>query len=135
MNIRINAHSSLRAEYGKTVYFDPFNITEENHDADAIFITHSHFEHFSPDDIVKVKNDTTLLVAPKSMSKDLAKAGLDKGKVILMEVGDFVDVGDMRVTAVMDCDTDNPMQKNESSWLRYKADLGDGKEFYVGRKH
>ncbi len=135
MKIRINAHSSLRAEYGKTVYFDPFKITEENHDADAIFITHSHFEHFSPNDIVKIKNDTTLLVAPKSMSEDLAKVGLDKGKVILMEVGDCVDVGDMKVTAVMNCDTDNPVHKNESSWLRYMADLGDGKQFYVGGKH
>ncbi len=38
-NISINARSSIRIEGTKVIYFDPFKITEEKHDADIIFIT------------------------------------------------------------------------------------------------
>ena len=51
MKISINAHSSIRVESDKIIYFDPFQIKEENHDADIIFITHDHFDHFSIEDI------------------------------------------------------------------------------------
>ena len=49
--ISINARSSIRIESTKVIYFDPFKITEDKHDADVIFVTHEHFDHFSPEDI------------------------------------------------------------------------------------
>lgn len=50
-NISINARSSIRIEGTKVIYFDPFKITEEKHDADIIFVTHEHYDHFSPEDM------------------------------------------------------------------------------------
>ena len=55
-NISINARSSIRIEGTKVIYFDPFKITEGKHDADIIFVTHEHYDHFSPEDIQKVSN-------------------------------------------------------------------------------
>lgn len=42
MKIEVNANSSIRIEAGKVIYFDPFKIEEERHDADIIFVTHDH---------------------------------------------------------------------------------------------
>ena len=53
MEISVNCNSSIRIASDKVIYFDPFRIENETHDADIIFITHDHFDHFSPEDIKK----------------------------------------------------------------------------------
>ena len=52
--ITINAHSSIRLALGEVLYFDPFHIQKETKDADIIFVTHDHYDHFSPEDIEKI---------------------------------------------------------------------------------
>ena len=70
MNISINAHSSIKFTTDKIIYFDPYAITQESHDADIIFVSHSHYDHFSPDDIAKIAKEGTILVAPMSILED-----------------------------------------------------------------
>ena len=52
-HIKVLTHSSIRiaADEG-IIYFDPFNVEGKPADADYIFITHDHYDHFSPDDII-----------------------------------------------------------------------------------
>jgi len=59
--IVINTQSSIKIG---NIYFDPFKIEKESHDASFIFITHSHFDHFDLDSINKVKNDNTVIIIP-----------------------------------------------------------------------
>lgn len=70
-NITVNEQSSIKIAGAKILYFDPFNITEETHDADIIFITHEHFDHFQPESIAKIKKADTIIVAPASMEKQI----------------------------------------------------------------
>ena len=45
-------------------YLDPFDLKEKpTEPADIIFITHAHYDHFSPKDMQKILNDDTLVVA------------------------------------------------------------------------
>ena len=64
--IEINCHSSIKIMKGIIIYFDPFRINEEKHDADLILITHDHYDHYSPEDIKKVIKKDTIIVAPKT---------------------------------------------------------------------
>ena len=66
-NVTVNEHASIRIKGKKVIYFDPFKIKEELHDADVIFVTHSHYDHYSSEDIKKVSNENTILVVPESM--------------------------------------------------------------------
>ena len=52
-NIQVLYHSSIKINREKVIYIDPFKIDNEYHDADIIFITHSHFDHYSEEDIDK----------------------------------------------------------------------------------
>ena len=46
--VKVLNHSSIRIEKeNKVIYFDPYKIEEESHDADIIFCTHSHYDHAS----------------------------------------------------------------------------------------
>ena len=63
--ITINEQSSIRLELDKIIYFDPFHLSDSKHDADVIFITHAHYDHFSIEDILKVKKEESIIVCPK----------------------------------------------------------------------
>ena len=54
MDINVNKHSSIRIG---DIYVDPFKIDVCKKDARYIFITHSHYDHMSIDDIDKIVND------------------------------------------------------------------------------
>ena len=67
--ITINEQSSIRVDEGKIIYSDPYNIRNAAHDADIILITHSHFDHYSPDDIRKVMKSDTVIVCPDTVNE------------------------------------------------------------------
>ena len=47
-NIYVNTRSSIKITGTKTIYVDPLDIDRAPHDADLVFITHEHYDHFSP---------------------------------------------------------------------------------------
>ena len=65
--ITVNEQNCIRIDAGKKIYIDPFRIEDEPHDADYIFITHAHYDHFSKESIVKIVKDNTQFVFPKNM--------------------------------------------------------------------
>lgn len=52
MKYEVLNHSCIRLEGSKTIYFDPYEIKNEPHDADFVFVTHNHTTHFSPEDSI-----------------------------------------------------------------------------------
>lgn len=73
INITVNTQSSIRIQGSKILYFDPYQIQTAAHDADFIFITHEHYDHFEPESIAKLKKADTCLVVPESMKKKAIK--------------------------------------------------------------
>lgn len=45
-NIQWLRHSTIKILSDKIIYIDPYNIKEKFNDADIIFITHNHYDHF-----------------------------------------------------------------------------------------
>lgn len=65
VEIRWFHHASFRITDGKTVvYIDPWKIPNQPHDADVVFISHSHFDHCSLPDIGKISKPDTAVIAP-----------------------------------------------------------------------
>ena len=58
----INCHSSIRYGGDAVVWFDPFQVKDSPRDGDVIFITHEHYDHFSPEDIRQVMKPDAVLV-------------------------------------------------------------------------
>ena len=70
-NISINCQSSIKISDGLTTYFDPYNIKEKVNNADYIFITHSHYDHFDLDSINNLVNEKTIIIGPSSVIEKL----------------------------------------------------------------
>lgn len=56
-DIEVLCHSSIKINKGKVIYIDPFRIDKNYNNADIIMITHSHYDHYSEQDIGKVKKE------------------------------------------------------------------------------
>lgn len=87
-------HDSFRLTGEKKVYIDPWKITNAAHDADVVLITHDHFDHFVLEDLDKVRNDKTLVVAPEMLR------GKIEGNVVIVAPGDAVSCHDVPVEVV-----------------------------------
>lgn len=70
--------STVKIQAGKVIYVDPYMIDGEPHDADIIFITHSHSDHLSPKDIDKIKKDGTAVVVTADGVEKIKAAGITK---------------------------------------------------------
>jgi len=110
-------HASFRIsnkESNRKIYIDPFRIDVENaSDANAILITHSHYDHFSPQDIEKIRTEKTRIYAPKDVSL--------KGNIHVVEPGLFFHINDhLKIETFPAYNINKPFHPKEKKWVSYK---------------
>jgi L-ascorbate metabolism protein UlaG (beta-lactamase superfamily) len=128
-NITVNTQSSIRIDGSKVLYFDPFQIASQSHDADLVFITHSHYDHFDPESVGKVSKADTVFIAPAGMEQEIRKAAGD-AELILMEPGDTRDVSGISVKTVPAYNRLKPFHPKRNGWCGYVVTM-DGGRYYV----
>lgn len=136
-NVRVLSHSAVRiqAADGTVLYFDPFQLAEEPHDADVVFITHDHYDHLSPDDAAKVMNESTVVVAPESCAVD-ARVKLGAKTAVGMKPGETAAVGPAGGIAVEAVPAYNVeperlgFHPQKNAWVGYVVTV-DGVRYYV----
>ena len=85
-SFNVICHSAIRiVADNKIIYIDPFCIEKEENDVDYICITHSHYDHFSPEDILKVKNENTIIVITEDIYVNVLKLGFKENRVVIVE--------------------------------------------------
>ena len=73
-DFKVLCHSAIRIVADKKViYVDPFGLEKRYGDADYICITHAHYDHFSPEDIKKVKNNDSIILITVDIYQDVVK--------------------------------------------------------------
>src|ERR671932_108978 len=86
-------HDSFRITAEKNVYIDSWE-NSEGPPADVILITHDHFDHFVKEDIDKVRDPNTVVVAPEAAAKQL------EGKVQVARRGEKLNLNGVPVEVV-----------------------------------
>ena len=129
-SVRVFTQSAVRIEGpgGTVAYLDPYALTdaEAAHDADYVLLTHAHYDHLSPQDYARVASDKTVVVAPASMSGDVA--GLGAARTYLMSAGERLDLPGLTVEAVPAYNVEPGrlgFHPRENGWLGYVLTLDD----------
>ena len=132
-HITVNAQSSIRIEGSKILYFDPFQITADSHDADIIFITHEHYDHFEPESIAKIKKDGTFLAAPESMKKKLlSESGVASDKCVFYNPGETHELVGIVIETIPAYNKLKPFHPKGNRWQGYIVNMDDVRYYVAG---
>ena len=131
-NISLIAQSAVRIKdiLGRIIYFDPFKLEDEYvKDADYIFISHPHFDHFSPDDILKIKKERTKIIAPIELNDKIKKLGFNEHDVMLVEPNNEYEIENIIFQTIPAYNINKDFHKREFNWVGYIVVI-DGKRIY-----
>lgn len=115
--ITINTQSSIKISLDEIIYFDPFKIEDNTNDADIIFITHEHYDHFDKTSINKIKNDNTMVVAPKSMEKTINN--IEFKNYIYLNPNEEIDIDGINIKTIPAYNNEKNFHPRENNWLGY----------------
>ena len=128
--VEVLGHASIRIEKGdRVIYIDPYQV-EERHDADVIFCTHPHYDHFSEGDILKLKKDETKLVVVAESLVDAIKLGFDEKDIVIADVGVSGDVCGVLFSAVPAYNIMKPFHPKGKNWVGYVLEI-EGVRYYI----
>lgn len=125
--IEINCHSSIKIIKGKIIYIDPFRIEKEQNDASLILITHDHYDHYSEEDIKKVINENTVIVAPKTM-----KVGINAKEVIYVEPNKQYEILGIKIKTIPAYNINKHFHPKENQWVGYILEIEDENYYIAG---
>lgn len=130
--IEVLCHSSIKITKNYIIYVDPYKIKDELHDADIIFCTHSHYDHFSEEDILKVKNSNTILVITEDSVLKAYKLDFDKDKVMVVTPGKKYTVLDINFETVLAYNLEKQYHSLENNWVGYILEINDVHYYIAG---
>ena len=130
--VQVLTHSSIRIAENQIVYFDPFHVDGEPHDADIICVTHDHFDHYSPEDLAKVKNAATILVCPKTMEDSLSNSGISEEFTELVAPGAELEINGVRIQAVPAYNVGKQFHPQANQWVGYLVTMNEVMYYIAG---
>ncbi len=116
-------HASFRIDGEKeTVYIDPWKLKDPS-PADIICITHSHFDHLSPEDIALIRKDSTVIVGPPDCKADFGKSFRE------ISPGGSLKIDDVEIEAVHSYNINKDFHPKSNNWVGFIISL-DGFRIY-----
>ena len=126
-NIFINCQSSIKISDGLTIYFDPYDIKEKISNADYIFITHSHWDHFDLDSINNLVNDKTIIIGPSSVIEKL-----DNYKTLEVKPNNIYNLDNISFMTVSAYNIDKEYHPKDAGYVGYIVTLNNITYYIAG---
>ena len=129
-NIQVLCHSSIKICKEKTIYIDPFKIDKNYNDADIIFITHDHYDHYSEEDIDKVVKGDTIIVVPEDLKTKLLKKGWKEENIITVRPNESYTVKNIEFKTIPAYNVNKQFHPKENAWVGYLLEI-EGVTYYI----
>jgi L-ascorbate metabolism protein UlaG (beta-lactamase superfamily) len=118
--------SSIRIRRGGTeIHVDPWGVAQSSA-AEFILLTHPHYDNFSEEDVARVRDARTLVIAPASMKWQLGDADH------FLRPGDLLHLDGLDVLAVPAYNLEKRYHPPDAGWLGYVFTTGDVTYYHAG---
>ena len=107
------------------IYIDPWKLKDSPHDTTLVLVSHSHFDHYSPDDITKVSGADTKIIASADV---IAKEKV--GEVI--SPGQAIQLDNIQVHGIAAYNPAKDFHPKGNNWLGFIVEIGSKRIYYVG---
>jgi len=107
------------------IYIDPWKLKESPGDATLVFVSHSHHDHYSPEDIAKVSGPETKLIASADVvAKEKAGEAIMPGLMVELE--------SVRVRGVAAYNPNKQFHPKANNWVGFIIEIGSKRIYYAG---
>ncbi len=129
MNIKVFTQSAILLGGKKNIYFDPFKIEQKLNDADYIFITHNHYDHYDEKSISNVIKDTTKIIVPEVLASEISK--LTKNYLVVKPNQSYK-IDDLEFKTVPAYNIHKSFHPKEANFVGYIVELDDTTYYIMG---
>ena len=129
--LTVNCQSSIKITEEKVFYFDPLKVNEM-YDADYIFITHTHWDHFSKEDIVKIKKEDTKIIGPKDIKEEAITLGFLENNIYIVEPYQELSFESVKIKTVLAYNKEKPFHPKENNWVGYVITINNTIYYITG---
>lgn len=128
--IKVLNHSSIKINKNRVIYIDPYKVDKNYKDADVVFITHGHYDHFSEEDINKIKKIDTKIIAPEDLHNKLLANGFKDENIIPVKPNENYIVDEIEFKTVASYNIDKPFHPKENNWVGYIININE-EDYYI----
>ena len=125
-NIFWLGHDSFRLKGEKVVYIDPWKLAAGAEKADVVLVTHDHSDHLSQDDIAKISQADTVVVAPQVVASKLGS------KPIVVKPGDKIIAAGVSIEVVPAYNTNKKFHPKSAGHVGYIVTLSGKRIYHAG---
>ena len=125
----VNSNNSIKIVGSKVIYVDPYEIEDSINDADYIFCTHSHYDHFSEEDIKKILNENTKIITVES-ARNNAEKMIKKENILIVEPNHDYKIDDIEFSTTYAYNVNKQFHPKENKWVGFIINL-DGVKYYI----
>lgn len=113
--IRRLGHGSFRIEGDTCIYIDPWRLEANSLPADAILITHEHFDHFSINDIERILQPQTKIITNQRVADLLGR----DYKAVVLRPWQSININAVNIKAVpaYTLDGNHPAQRDDLGFV------------------
>lgn len=131
-NVEWLGHSTIKILSDKIIYIDPYNIKEEFHDADIIFITHNHYDHFSIKDIKKCMKNNTKIIVTEDLYEDTLNIGFTEENILSVFPNNNYTLEHIKFCTIPAYNNNNKFHPKEKNWVGYIININNIRYYIAG---
>lgn len=118
-------HASFRLAAASVVYIDPWKISDSPADGNVVFVSHSHYDHCSLDDVTKVLAADGIVVGPPDAIRQI---GIGKA----VSPGQRLQAGPVTISATAAYNVGKDFHPKANNWLGAVIEMDGARIYYAG---
>ena len=122
-------HDGFKIKSSIIVYIDPFKIKQDEK-ADLILITHEHYDHLSLDDLKKISNKNTIIIASEICKGKFSNLSCKEVKFV--KPGDKIKIEGVSIEAVHAYNTNKQFHPKKDNYVGYILTINNTRIYHAG---